>query len=179
LSFKTSNKKRAPDSNDVIKIKKLTASYNDDHIRVFQIYIKTKILQLSITHQLSFNSIHYSSNIVKIKRCDACFISNDSQIGLIECFVVYSSNVFVIAKKIVPLFNCFYRPSCPEIKSSMHYCYISDQLFVIELKNITKTLLVHTSNDNCFVSLFHSSHLFSWLSIINSYSKLCFYIIKS
>ncbi len=81
--------------------------------------------------------------------------------GEIECFVVHNDIVYVIAKKIVSLFNSYYTPLHPEIRSDLFYCYMSGQLIVEELNNLTKIVHVQSTSDNFFVSLFKSSHLFT------------------
>lgn len=161
--FKTSNKKRNIHSEqDLVLIKKVEISTKKEYLQVFSDFIRTQATQISICHRLVYNEIPYSSQYIITKRCDACFISKTNEmIGLIECFVIYNNTVYVIAKRLVSLFNSFYTPLCPEIKSSMLFCYISDQLFIQEIRNIKKTVFVHISEENCFVSLFKSSHLFS------------------
>ena len=161
ILFRTSNKKnKAKNLIDSVSIRKLELSCNLDYIRAFENITQTRIAQITICHNLVFNGIHYSSHYHKTKRCDACFKKNNNQLGLIECFIISDNKVYVIAKRIISLFNSFYANDCPEIGSCMLYCNVSDQLFVTELKGISKTVIVY-DNENCFVSLFKSSYLFS------------------
>jgi hypothetical protein len=57
--------------------------------------------------------------------------------------------------------NAFNSTSCPQIESNLFVCDISEQLFVDKIENIKKVVLINISKENCFVSLFNSSHLFS------------------
>ncbi len=162
--FKSSNKKNNFSSDEeIIIVKKPMQSQSNEYLNVFSHYIRNAVNEISISHQASYNQIPYSScHYKQTKRSDSCFISKiDEKVGLIECFVYHNDTVYVIAKEIISLFSSFYSPSCPEIRSKMLYCYVSEQLFVEQLKNITKTAYVQSSNNNCFVSLFKSSHLFS------------------
>jgi len=161
--FKTSNKKRIRHlAEDLIVMKKVIPSTNFQYLEAFSKFIGSPITEISISDKVVFNDIPYSSHYNKTKRCDACFISKkNGMIGLIECFLVYDNSVYVLAKRIASLFNSFYAPACPEIRSSMSYCSISNQLFIEDLKNITKAVYIQSSNEHFFVSFFKSSHLFS------------------
>jgi hypothetical protein len=110
-----------------------------------------------------YKGIVYTSIKNKTKRDDSSFIvnNNNNRHGLIECFVIENNRTYVIAKKVVPLFNAYISTVCREIRSQSFVCDITEQLFVEELDNIRKTIMVNISPHNSFVSLFSSSHLFS------------------
>ena len=89
------------------------------------------------------------------------FISIKNEIGLIDYFLVDENKVFCLSRKVVPICNSVYLKNYPNIKSNLYVSYISDEIFVEEIINIRKIVLINISDQNCFFSLFNSSHLFS------------------
>jgi len=164
LIFKSSNLKNKSDKNKTI-IKNTEITLNELYSQAFEYYIKkidsVKIDQLTTCKKIVYNGIIFTSESIKTKRSDSSFISKDNRIGLIQTFVIYKKTVYVIAKKIVKMMNAFKSTSCPQIESNLFVCDISEQLFVEKIDNIKKIVLINISRQNCFVSLFNSSHLFS------------------
>ncbi len=164
LIFKSSNiKKRGEKSKTIIKNTEI--SFNQSYTKAFQFYIKkfdsVIINNLKTCNRIIYNGIIFTSESIKTKRSDSCFINKEKKIGLIQSFVIFNNTVYVIAKKIVRLMNAFNSTSCPQIESNLFVCDISEQLFVDKIENIKKVVLINISKENCFVSLFNSSHLFS------------------
>jgi len=158
------NLKNKSDKNKTI-IKNTEITLNELYSRAFEYYIKkidsVKIDQLTTCKKIVYNGIIFTSESIKTKRSDSSFISKDNRIGLIQTFVIYKKTVYVIAKKIVKMMNAFKSTSCPQIESNLFVCDISEQLFVEKIDNIKKIVLINIKRQNCFVSLFNSSHLFS------------------
>ena len=164
LIFKSSNLKNKSDKTKTI-IKHTEITFNELYTKAFEYYIKkidsVKIDQLTTCKKIVYNGIIFTSESIKTKRSDSSFISKDNRIGLIQTFVIYKKTVYVIAKKIVKMMNAFKSTSCPQIESNLFVCDISEQLFVEKIDNIKKIVLINITRQNCFVSLFNSSHLFS------------------
>jgi hypothetical protein len=164
LKFKSANIKRQADRNSGIKITDKIEQMNDtQHLEVFRKFLCLRnIAPINVCHRIIFNGIAYTSIRTKTKRNDSCFINEKTnKIGAIECFVVFESTVYIIAKKIVVLFKAVELNCYPKIESKLCVCYVSDQIFVEKIENIKKIVLIDISNSNCFVSLFRSSHLFN------------------
>lgn len=162
MPFKTSNVKNASTNLCVISLlNKSTKTIEPSYIKTFELFLQKSRNDMIIYSKVIYNGTTYTSYHNKTKRCDSCFINKNNQIGLIECFVLDNNKVYIIARKVVTLFNAFYDPSCPDIKSNAYACYISNEQFVDEIINVKKIALINLSNNNCFVSLFNSGHLFS------------------
>jgi len=163
LVFKTSNKKKLSITEKKTTHWKIQKVKNISYSRVFEKFTEIKKDELEICHKTMYKGIVYTSIKNKTKRDDSSFIvnNNNNRHGLIECFVIENNKTYVIAKKVVPLFNAYISTVCREIRSQSFVCDITEQLFVEELDNIRKTIMVNISPHNSFVSLFSSSHLFS------------------
>ena len=165
LGFKSSNKKKSSHSNSVgqlICIGNSVISSNEKYLLVINEFLSLELESLKIFKKITSNGVVYTSNFHSTKRCDSYFVSKTSKkIGLIECFFVNSGICYVIAKKIIFISNPFYFCSCPELKSKSAIFYLSGDLFVEDVKNISKVVCSDTGDSNIIVSLFNSSHLFS------------------
>jgi hypothetical protein len=134
---------------------------NSMYNKLFENFTKMKKNELVICHKIVHKGILYTSVENRTKRNDSSFVNNKNIHGLIQCFIIDNKNTYVIAKKVVTMFNAYTSIVCPEIKSKSFVCYVSDQLFIDKVDNIKKTVIINISNNNSFVSLFSSSHLFS------------------
>lgn len=153
LVFKTSNKKKMNENKfKDWKPNTFTITNNNYNI-VFEKYTKIKKNELTICHKIVYKGIVYKSIENKTKRKDSSFVNKTNQNGLIECFVIENNKIYVIAKKVVTLFNAYTSTVCPEIRSKSFVCYISEQLFVEEIDNLQKTVLININGQNSFVSL--------------------------
>ena len=111
--------------------------------------------------KISLNGIVFTSQKIKTKRCDSAFVNKSNEFGLIESFVIKNRIVYVLAKRVISIFNAYSFNKFPELRTTMYACHITNQLFVEKLSNIQKVVLIKASDNNVFVSLFNSSHLFS------------------
>ena len=84
-----------------------------------------------------------------------------NEIGLIDCFLIVNNTIYCMSRKVVPMFNSFYLKDSPEIKSNLSIAYVSNEIFVENITNIRKIVIINISQQNCYFSLFNSSHLFS------------------
>ena len=157
LIFKTSNKKRLSSSNKT-SFRKIIKTKNSEFHKIFENFIGIPKLELFICHKISYNGIIYTSTDKVTKRADSSFINNQNQHGLINCFVIEDDKIYVIAKRIIPMFNSFYSKN---VESKSFVCYLSNQYFVEKIERIKKTFLINISENNCFVSLFSMAHLFN------------------
>ena len=80
--------------------------------------------------------------------------------GNIEYFFNYNDKFFVAAKKIVRLYNPYYWNEIPNIKASLSYCHLSNDILIHEISNLKKCALIKI-DDRFFISTFNISHLFS------------------
>lgn len=161
LNFKSSNIKKLTIKNEVKLLDKVKPLTGLAYLNVYEKYIKSNLEQLNVCLKIKFNGIKYNSSKILTKRCDSCFISKTNVIGLIDYFVVDNNKIFCLSRKIVPIFNSIYLINYPNIKSKLFICYITNEFFVEEIINIKKIALINVSSENCFISLFNSSHLFS------------------
>jgi len=161
LIFKTSNRKRLNYSNDIKPVDKPTKSFSPQYIKLFTNYAKKNIKELSVFEKVSFNGIVFTSEKLKTKRCDSAFVNKNNEYGLIQSFIIEDKTVYVIAKRLVSMFNAYSFHKYPELRTTIYACHLSNQLFIEKLTNIRKVVLIKTSDNNIFVSLFNSSHLFS------------------
>jgi len=161
LNFRSSNKKKLTSKIEIKILDKLDESNNRLYLEMFYRFSNLSLNNVQICHKILNNGVFFTSHYIKTKRLDSCFINHKNQIGLIECFLIVNNIVYVLAKRIIKSFNAFYSPRFPSISSNSFVCYISDQYFVEEIKYIKKTNLMYVSDNNCFVSLFSTSHLFN------------------
>jgi hypothetical protein len=117
--------------------------------------VSKKLDHLETFQKIKYNGIFYSSSKNLTKRCDSCIISNKNQIGLIDFFIVDTNRILCLSRKIVPMFNSYFLQDCPDIKSNLYVCYISDETFIEDIINIKKIVLINISDQNCFVSMFN------------------------
>lgn len=164
LIFKSSNKKKIHSKISKIlefkSIDKISCTTNLEFLKLYENFFNKKIGLLNVWHKSTVNGIHFNSINVKTKRCDSCFINSCNQIGLIECFFKENGQFYVFAKKVIQIFNAFNSKKY-KISSKLIACSITNQYFVENIINIKKVVLINISEDNCFVSLFSCSHLFS------------------
>jgi hypothetical protein len=111
--------------------------------------------KMTNTRNVSFSSV--DSNL---KRDDSCVFSN-GKFGTILCFFSYNNEQFSLCKQIVPIKNTFFFPEVESIKSSLTFCHISSQLFIVSCREITKAALIRISDLETYVSTFSCSHLFN------------------
>ncbi len=161
ICFRSSNRKKNLNKIN-IQYFNLQTSSDPVKLKVFNKFMLKSLIEISICNRILVNGIIFDSKYIKTKRCDSCFYSLKlQQFGLIECFVIEEKKVYVLAKKIIPLSNSFESTSCPEIRSNLIICNISDEMFIEEINMIRKIVLINISDNNCFVSLFNMSHLFN------------------
>ena len=99
--------------------------------------------------------------MIKTKRCDLCFYTDNSNYGLIECFAKFKDTILVIYKQIVILYAPFYSILRPDIRSRSSICYISEQYRVEDIRKINKAVFIKISEKEMYVSDFSMSQLFS------------------
>jgi len=164
LCFKTSNRKRLNSKTEIKSIDVPIITKNQQYIKITETYTKKTIAELFTFEKISYNGVILNSqqfNASQTKRCDSAFINNNNELGLIESFVIHNNSVYIIAKRIVKMFNAFSSSVHPEIRSNLYACYITNQLFIEKPSCIRKIVLIRICDSNCFVSLFNSSHLFN------------------
>jgi hypothetical protein len=66
----------------------------------------------------------------------------------------------VAAKKIVRLNNPFYWNEVPDIKASLSYYHLSNEILIHEISNLKKCALIKI-DDRYFITTFNTSNLFS------------------
>jgi hypothetical protein len=162
LNFKSSNIKRLIKNKNGIEILDKFTLINE--VRVLNAYEKFSgrtIQQLNVFKRIKLDGIVFNSNKNITKWCDSCFKTNKNEIGLIDYFFIENEKVFCVSNKIVRLMNSIYLKDHLSIKSNLYLSYISDELFITEVRDIKKLFLIDINKNNCFVSLFSSSHLFS------------------
>lgn len=163
LDFKTSNKKNLFTNQQTIKI--LSNSVLNSASFFLQTY--SKYFQEEVTAIKSFTKINFKGHIYhsykeyQRKHNDACVISHDGKIGLIDCFFEKNSKMFLLAKTIFCAYNPFFCSSYPSKKSLTSICHISEEYFIENIENVNKLVLLQTNNTiDCFISTFRCSHLF-------------------
>lgn len=128
-------------------------------------YFSIKLNKIKIFNKTAIRGIFLTSSKIQTKNCDSCFIDNKNSVGLIEFFFEKNNMNYVLARRIVILLSPVYSETFSEFKSELSLCHLSDQYFIIELKDIqSKLVYIQTDkNDNgsCFISKFNCSHLFS------------------
>lgn len=92
LKLKSSNIKNTKSSlNPNVYIKSKEITKNQSFIKLIQSYIsQNNLSEITISYNITFNGIQYSSYLNKTKRCDSCFYLENRKFGLIECFVIYN-----------------------------------------------------------------------------------------
>jgi len=95
------------------------------------------------------------------KRCDSCFITSSGSHDLIEKFIQIDSQIFVIARKIVLIYNPFFSKTNPLLKSKLNICVVSNEYFVEEISKIKKSFLIKPDDESCFISSFTTINLFN------------------
>jgi hypothetical protein len=162
LNFKSSNTKKLNAKLSQIKLlDKVKLLTEPLYISALEKYFGFTIENINVCQKIKFNGIKFSSSKILTKRCDSCFISIKNEIGLIDYFLVDENKIFCLSRKVVPICNSIYLKNYPNTKSNLFVSYISDEIFVEEIINIRKIVLINISDQNCFFSLFNSSHLFS------------------
>ena len=162
LNFKSSNiKKLTNDLSRITLIDKIKPLSVPFYVNAYAKYCDSNLENINVCQKIKFNGIKYNSSKILTKRCDSCFISKKNEIGLIDYFLIDDNRVFCLSRKVVPMFNSIHFNSCPDIKSKLFVCYVTNEIFVEEIINIKKIVLINISDQNCFFSLFNSSHLFS------------------
>lgn len=161
LCFKSCNIKKQNKGLVNVSFKQLSYSNNQIFVSLFNKITNKHFIELNTCLKVKMNGIAYNSHLHKTKRVDSCFISNTNQIGIIELFIIEENNVYVIAKKLVPTANSFFSNSYKDLKSKLIICNITNEFVIEDLKNILKIVIINISEDNCFISLFNSSHLFN------------------
>ncbi len=162
LFLKTPNKKRLIQNNvDVKMLSKAESSTNETYSRAFKSFSKIQATQLTIFSKLIYNGIYFCSYMINTKRCDSCFTSSTGTYGFIEKFIQRDDKIFVIARKIVLIYNPFFSKNFPELKSKLNRCLVSNEYFVEEIQRIKKSFLIKPDDDSCFISSFTTSHLFN------------------
>jgi hypothetical protein len=166
--FKTSNRKNNNnklEKNILIKLDKQIICNDSVVLEAWNKFQGTSILESIETHKkISFNGILYSSISSSNKRCDFCVRNKKNNFGLIVCFIIFGSDVFVICKRLISLyspFNVLLKQSNIQIASKIVICDESEQLFVEHLSNIEKVCFVKIDKEHCYVSSFKTSHLFN------------------
>ena len=159
--FRSSNKKN-PNKQSKIKILgSLKTSFDSKFLNVYEKYFGKKKDCLDTFTRVELNGIVFDSYEKKINRCDACFYTKrEKDIGLIEGFFYEDNNVYVLAKRIVPLLNPFYCDKIPELKSKLKIVYLSDEYFIQPIDKIKKCAFMQIKQET-YVSTFTTSHLFT------------------
>ena len=161
LNFKSSNiKKLSSGVVENVVLDKVVQSKENEYILAYEKHFGQKLDHLEIFHKLKHNGIIFNSSKILTKRCDSCFISKMNEIGLIDCFLIVNNTIYCMSRKVVPMFNSFYLKDSPEIKSNLSIAYVSNEIFVENITNIRKIVIINISQQNCYFSLFNSSHLF-------------------
>jgi hypothetical protein len=161
MCFKSCNIKKQNKGLINISYKQLANSNNPVSVSLFNRLTNKRLVEVNTCLKIKMNGIVYNSHHHKTKRCDSCFISKNNQIGIIELFIIDENKVYVISKKLVQTANSFYSNKYRDLKSNLIICNITNEFIIQELKDIRKIVLINISEDNCFVSLFNSSHLFN------------------
>ncbi len=158
--IKSSNKKRLTIRKGVCKplgerftpsleIKNLIFSFFQDTLESFQ-----------LSYKFNYNGIIYTSVISETKRCDYCVKISDKIFGLVECFVFYKEKVYVVLKKITKLFEPFFDPAYPQLKSKILLCRLTEETVVTTIDKIVKVFLIKISDKEFYISILSISHLF-------------------
>jgi hypothetical protein len=158
--FKTSNRKKQY-RNRKIRINKIEVSTSPKLLALYRKFNNQNDLEsLNITSRVTFNGVHYNSSKIETKRCDSCFKDENNNFGLIECFIIDEKKIFVVAKKINELISPFHCHQM-DAKASIKLCFLSNQLFIVEIQYIHKCTLMQLDESELFVSTFSTSHLFN------------------
>lgn len=159
--FKTSNKKRNLKANIIKILDKKYTSQEETYLRLLQNYLNDyNINELTLFNRMTYNGIRFASHSINTKRNDSC-VSFGNKFGLIERFIIHNNSIYLICKSIIKVYEPFFIPDDPKIKSNIFYCNASNDLFIEKIENISKRALIQTSNDEYYLSLFSVSHLFN------------------
>ena len=162
LKFKSSNKKRLNGKDISVKfLSKAYSSKNKTYLEAVNKLHSKDLTSMIIYAKIIFNGTYFTSKIMQTKRCDSCFVTANGIYGLIETFFIDNEIVYVIARKIVVLYNPFFAKKYPELKSKLSICAVSNEYFVEEINKIYKSFLIRPEDDSCFLSSFSTSHLFN------------------
>ena len=164
MKFKTSNKKRLHKASENFKLSCPVAELDNTSIREVirkKFNINDEVIDgLDFFNKVDVNGILYTSNSVKTKFCDSCFVNENNKFGCTEYFFVLNDTHYTVARKIYRLFSPFSSEQIDSPASSLHLCYISEDFSVEEVNKIKKVALIKFDN-KCYVSNYSTSHLFS------------------
>jgi len=161
LQFKSSNKKRLHHNQNHVKIlSKAEVTDNQFYQNILKNFQMNE-QQTNFYSKIIYNGVYFSSKFIQTKRCDSCFVSLNGKYGLIEKFFYNNEIFYVIARKIVMIYNPFFTQKYPELKSKLSICAVSGDYFVEEVRNIKKSFIIKPDDDSCYLSTFTTSHLFS------------------
>ena len=162
LKLKSSNNKNKRNEMFLdIHFKCQESSSNTININLISKFTEQQLDNLSISWKLSIDGIPFSSHLNQTKRCDSCIYYENNKFGLIECFVKHEDRILVIIKVIVCVLSPYYSNLCPETRCKLSICYITNQLKVVDIRNVKKAALIKFSETDIYVSDFSVSHLFN------------------
>jgi hypothetical protein len=163
--FKTSNKKNLSKLNKNIKC---SAKCILDASKLELINNVLGTCEREYYSKCTFHGIVYESfsNRMSKRFCDACITTRSGKIGLIVCFISQLDQILVLIKHLVVINRSFYEKH-PFIQSSLNDCLLSNQFSIVDIKEISKIVLIHIKADEAdkedkyYTSNFDSSHLFT------------------
>ncbi len=107
LLFKTSNRKRFNSKPEIYPVDKPSNILNHHYAQLVENYTNKTIDRLITCEKISYNGILFTSLKNLTKRCESAFVNKKNQFGLIERFVLYDNTVYVVAKRLVSIFNAY------------------------------------------------------------------------
>jgi hypothetical protein len=162
LKFKSSNKKRLFHNLACVKmLSKAEVTTNQLYLDLMKNNQMNEQTTLTMYSKIIFNGVYFSSKFLHTKRCDSCFVSSNGTYGLIEKFFYNNEIVYVIARKIVMIYNPFFTQKYPELKSKLSICAVSNDYFIEEVRKIQKSFIIKPDDDSCYISTFTTGHLFN------------------
>ena len=159
--LRSSNRKNKNKTVNKIKFLSVKSICKDQkYLDIFNEYTNSSINEIFCVNRLQFNNHLYTTISQNTKFCDSCILSSDGFYGIIEDFLYDNVNVFVIARKIVNVFNPYVSNHFPMLKASLFIGHVTEELFLSRIEDIQKCAFIFISEAECYVSSFSISHLF-------------------
>jgi len=164
-SLASSNNKNYLSSDEAILSQCLIVKKNDDNELLFSFYnnyFHTRVLNVKTYNRIKMNGLVFTGKYNKSKKDDSCFILKNGVMGQINWIIKCTNNCYFIYEKIVEVFNPFYCPAYPDIKSLTTVCHFTNEIFCFNIneEKPRKLCILNLSKNECFISKFNCSHLF-------------------
>ena len=124
-------------------------------------YFEESLSEFKVFNKIRFNGHLYTTSESVNKYDNSCICTSDGVVGTVKFFFIKDEIIFLIAEKLVKLYNPFFCPNNRDLKSHLSIYHRSNELFIVNLNEIEKVTLINLSPLECFVSTFRIAHLFS------------------